>query len=308
MGLFESFKRGLAKTRDFWAAEWVKTTASHGKFDQDMLDELEELMVRADCGVAASEDVAGYVKDYIKRTGDDSHDGVMNAVKERIVEILGEKQVIDIEDGKLNIILMVGANGTGKTTTAGKLALKYKSEGKRVLLAAADTFRAAAVDQLKEWGARTETAVISHEEGSDPASVVYDAVQAAKARKTDVLIVDTAGRLHNKKNLMDELSKINRIIEREAPDANKKSLLIIDANTGQNGIDQASVFKDCASITGIVITKMDGTSKGGIILSIRDRLALPVKFIGLGEKMDDLEEFDLDKYLYGLLIGDEEDE
>jgi len=292
MGLFESFKRGLAKTRDFWAAEWVKTTASHGKFDQDMLDELEELMVRADCGVAASEDVAGYVKDYIKRTGDDSHDGVMNAVKARIVEILGEKQVIDIEDGKLNIILMVGVNGTGKTTTAGKLALKYKSEGKRVLLAAADTFRAAAVDQLKEWGARTETAVISHEEGSDPASVVYDAVQAAKARKTDVLIVDTAGRLHNKKNLMDELSKINRIIEREAPDANKKSLLIIDATTGQNAVLQTEAFSEAVSLDYLGITKLDGSAKGGVAIAVSYLAKVPIVLAGLGEGAEDLMDFD----------------
>ncbi len=292
MGLFESFKKGLAKTRDFWAAEWVKTTASHGKFDQDMLDELEELMVRADCGVPAAEDVAGYVKDYIKRTGDDSHDGVMNAVKARIVEILGEKQVIDIEDGKLNIILMVGVNGTGKTTTAGKLALKYKSEGKRVLLAAADTFRAAAVDQLKEWGARTETAVISHEEGSDPASVVYDAVQAAKARKTDVLIVDTAGRLHNKKNLMDELSKINRIIEREAPDANKKSLLIIDATTGQNAVLQTEAFSEAVSLDYLGITKLDGSAKGGVAIAVSYLAKVPIVLAGLGEGAEDLMDFD----------------
>ncbi len=292
MGLFESFKKGLAKTRDFWAAEWVKTTASHGKFNQDMLDELEELMVRADCGVSAAEDVAGYVKDYIKRTGDDSHDGVMNAVKARIVEILGEKQVIDIADGKLNIILMVGVNGTGKTTTAGKLALKYKSEGKRVLLAAADTFRAAAVDQLKEWGARTETAVISHEEGSDPASVVYDAVQAAKARKTDVLIVDTAGRLHNKKNLMDELSKINRIIEREAPDANKKSLLIIDATTGQNAVLQTEAFSEAVSLDYLGITKLDGSAKGGVAIAVSYLAKVPIVLAGLGEGAEDLMDFD----------------
>jgi fused signal recognition particle receptor len=249
-------------------------------------------MVRADCGVAASEDVAGYVKDYIKRTGDDSHDGVMNAVKARIVEILGEKQVIDIEDGKLNIILMVGVNGTGKTTTAGKLALKYKSEGKRVLLAAADTFRAAAVDQLKEWGARTETAVISHEEGSDPASVVYDAVQAAKARKTDVLILDTAGRLHNKKNLMDELSKINRIIEREAPDANKKSLLIIDATTGQNAVLQTEAFSEAVSLDYLGITKLDGSAKGGVAIAVSYLAKVPIVLAGLGEGAEDLMDFD----------------
>lgn len=292
MGLFESFKKGLAKTRDFWAAEWVKTTASHGKFDQDMLDELEELMVRADCGVPASEDVAEYVKDYIKRTGDDSHEGVMSAVKTRIVEILGEKKTLDIEPGKLNIILMVGVNGTGKTTTAGKLALKYKREGKKVIMAAADTFRAAAVNQLKEWGTRTETAVISHEEGSDPASVVFDAVAAAKARNCDVLIVDTAGRLHNKKNLMDELSKINRIIDREAPDANKMSILIIDATTGQNAVLQTEAFSEAVKLDYLGITKLDGSAKGGVAIAVSYLAKVPIVLAGLGEGVEDLMDFD----------------
>lgn len=292
MGLFDSFKKGLAKTRDFWAAEWVKTTASHGKFDQDMLDELEELMVRADCGVPASEDVIDYVKDYIKSTGDDSNEGVMKAVKSRIVEILGEKKTIEIEPGKLNIILMVGVNGTGKTTTAGKLALKYKSEGKKVIMAAADTFRAAAVEQLKEWGKRTETAVIAHEEGSDPASVVFDAVAAAKARNCDVLIVDTAGRLHNKKNLMDELSKINRIIDREAPDANKKSILIIDATTGQNAVLQTEAFSEAVDLDYLGITKLDGSAKGGVAIAVSYLAKVPIVLAGLGEGVEDLMDFD----------------
>lgn len=292
MGLFESFKKGLTKTRDFWAAEWVKTTASHGKFDQDMLDDFEEIMVRADCGVQASEDVIGYIKDYIRKTGDDSNDGVMKAVKTRITEILGEKQTIDIQPGKLNIILMVGVNGTGKTTTAGKLALKYKSEGKKVIMAAADTFRAAAVEQLKEWGRRTETAVIAHEEGSDPASVVFDAVAAAKARNCDVLIVDTAGRLHNKKNLMDELSKINRIIDREAPDANKKSLLIIDATTGQNAVLQTEAFSEAVNLDYLGITKLDGSAKGGVAIAVSYLAKVPIVLAGLGEGVEDLMDFD----------------
>jgi len=292
MGLFESFKKGLTKTRDFWAAEWVKTTASHGKFDQDMLDDLEEIMVRADCGVQASEDVIDYIKEYIKKTGDDSNDGVMKAVKTRIVEILGEKQTIDIQPGKLNIILMVGVNGTGKTTTAGKLALKYKSEGKKVIMAAADTFRAAAVEQLKEWGRRTETAVIAHEEGSDPASVVFDAVAAAKARNCDVLIVDTAGRLHNKKNLMDELAKINRIIDREAPVANKMSLLIIDATTGQNAVLQTEAFSEAVDLDYLGITKLDGSAKGGVAIAVSYLAKVPIVLAGLGEGVEDLMDFD----------------
>lgn len=292
MGLFESFKRGLTKTRDFWAAEWVKTTASHGKFDQDMLDDLEEIMVRADCGVQASEDVIEYIKDYIKKTGDDSNEGVMKAVKTRIVEILGEKQTLDIQPGKLNIILMVGVNGTGKTTTSGKLALKYKAEGKKVIMAAADTFRAAAVEQLKEWGRRTETAVIAHEEGSDPASVVFDAVAAAKARHCDVLIVDTAGRLHNKKNLMDELSKINRIIDREAPDSNKMSLLIIDATTGQNAVLQTEAFSEAVDLDYLGITKLDGSAKGGVAIAVSYLAKVPIVLAGLGEGVEDLMDFD----------------
>ena len=301
MGLFETFKKGLTKTRDFWASEWVKTTASHGKFDREMLDTMEEVMVRSDCGVPASEDVTEYIKNYIKTTGDDSHDGVVKAVKTRIVEILGEKKSIEICDGKLNIILMVGVNGTGKTTTAGKLALKYKNEGKKVIMAAADTFRAAAVDQLKAWGERTSTAVIAHEEGSDPASVVFDAVQAAKARKSNILIVDTAGRLHNKKNLMDELSKINRIIDREAPDANKKSLLIIDATTGQNAVLQTEAFSEAVDLDYIGITKLDGSAKGGVAIAVSYLSKVPIVLAGLGEGVEDLSEFDPEAFAEALI-------
>lgn len=301
MGLLESFKRGLTKTRDFWASEWVKTTASHGKFDEEMLEDFEEIMVRSDCGVPASEDVIEYVKDYIRKTGDDSHEGVMKAVKTHIVEILGEKQTIEIVPGKLNIILMVGVNGTGKTTTAGKLALKYKNEGKKVILAAADTFRAAAVQQLKEWGERTSTAVIAHEEGSDPASVVFDAVAAAKARKSDILIVDTAGRLHNKKNLMDELAKINRIIDREAPDANKKSILIIDATTGQNAVLQTEAFSEAVHLDYLGITKLDGSAKGGVAIAVSYLAKVPIVLAGLGEGVEDLSEFDPEAFTDALI-------
>lgn len=301
MGLFESFKKGLEKTRNFWAAEWVKTTASHGKFDEDMLDELEEIMVRSDCGVQASEDVIDYVKDYIKKTGDNTNDGVMNAVKTRIIEILGQKQTIELEPGKLNIILMVGVNGTGKTTTAGKLAMKYKAQGLKVIMGAADTFRAAAVEQLKAWGERTSTAVIAHGEGADPAAVVFDAVAAAKARGADVLIVDTAGRLHNKKNLMDELSKINRIIDREAPDANKKSLLIIDATTGQNGVLQTQAFSEAVKLDYLGITKLDGSAKGGVAIAVSYLAKVPIVLAGLGEGVEDLSEFDPEAFANALI-------
>ncbi|MBQ5769363.1 MAG: signal recognition particle-docking protein FtsY, partial [Clostridiales bacterium] len=220
MGLADLFKRGLEKTRNFFAGSFTKLAASSGRFDEDMLDELEELLIRADCGVQASDDIMDRVKENIRKTGDDSKEAVLASVKERMLEILGEPQTVEIEPGKLNIILMIGVNGTGKTTTSGKLAARYKKEGKKVLMAACDTFRAAAVGQLKTWGERTGTAVIAQEqEGADPASVVFDAVHAAQARGTDVLLVDTAGRLHNKKNLMEELAKIRRVIEREAPDA-----------------------------------------------------------------------------------------
>ncbi|MBO4242090.1 MAG: signal recognition particle-docking protein FtsY [Clostridiales bacterium] len=304
MGVLDAFKNGLKKTRDFWASEWVKTVASHGKFDDDMLDDLEEIMVRADCGVAASDDIISYIKDYIKKTGDDSREGVMQAVKDRMLQILGEKTEIDIQDGKLNILLMVGVNGTGKTTTAGKLASRYKAEGKKVIMGAADTFRAAAVNQLKVWGERTETSVIAHEEGSDPAAVVFDAIHAAIARKADILIVDTAGRLHNKKNLMDELSKINRIISREAPDANVMSLLIIDATTGQNAVLQTEAFTEAVDLDYLGITKLDGSAKGGVAVSVAYTAKVPIVLAGLGEGVDDLMDFDPEAFVESLVADD----
>ena len=301
MGIFDAFKKGLQKTRDFWSAEWTKTVAAHGKFDDEMLDDFEEIMVRADCGVAASEEIITGIKDYIKKTGDDSHEGVMAEVKRLMLEILREKTVIDIVPGKLNIILMVGVNGTGKTTTAGKLASRYKAEGHKVIMAAADTFRAAAVEQLKAWGERTSTAVISHAEGSDPASVVYDAIKAAQARGSDILIVDTAGRLHNKKNLMEELAKINRIIARETADANVKSLLIIDATTGQNAVLQTEAFSEAVDLDYVGITKLDGSAKGGVAISVAYTAKVPIVLAGLGEGVDDLMDFDPEAFVDSLL-------
>ncbi|MBO4637462.1 MAG: signal recognition particle-docking protein FtsY [Clostridiales bacterium] len=301
MGIFDKFKKGLEKTRNFWVSEWKKTEAHHGKFDEETLDEFEELLVRGDCGVPAAEDIITTIKDHIKKTGDDSRDSVMDVVKQRVVEILGEKQTIDIVPGKLNIILMVGVNGTGKTTTAGKLASRYKSEGKKVIMAAADTFRAAAVEQLKAWGETTSTAVIAHGEGSDPASVVYDAIKAAQARGSDILIVDTAGRLHNKKNLMEELSKINRIINREAPDANVRSLLIIDATTGQNAVLQTQAFSEAVDLDYLGITKLDGSAKGGVVIAVSYLAKVPVVLAGLGEGVEDLMDFDPEAFAASLL-------
>ncbi|MBR6880029.1 MAG: signal recognition particle-docking protein FtsY [Clostridiales bacterium] len=292
MGLFEKFKKGLRKTREFWSNEWTKTLSAHGRFDDDMLDDFEEILVRADCGVPASEDVIETIKEHIRKTGDDSSETVMKVVKKRIIEILGDKTEIEIVPGKLNIILMVGVNGTGKTTTAGKLASRYKKEGKKVMLAAADTFRAAAVEQLKAWGEKTSTAVISNSEGTDPASVVFDAIKAAQARGTDILIVDTAGRLHNKKNLMEELSKINRVILREAPDANIRSMLIIDATTGQNAVIQTEAFSEAVSLDYLGITKLDGSAKGGVAIAVSYLAKVPIVLAGLGEGVEDLEDFD----------------
>ena len=293
MGILDIFKKGLENTRNFFAGGFTKIAASTGHFDEDMLDELEELMIRADCGVPASEDIITRVKEDIKKTGNDSHEAVLGSVRTRMTEILGDKSVLEIVPGKLNNVLMIGVNGTGKTTTAGKLALRWKNEGKRVILGAADTFRAAAVDQLKAWGERTGTTVISQgSDGADPAAVVYDSVHAALSRKADVLIVDTAGRLHNKKNLMDELAKIRRIIAREAPEAEVKSLLIIDATTGQNAVIQAESFGEVTGIDYVGITKLDGSAKGGVAIAVAYQSGKPIVLAGLGEGAEDLVDFD----------------
>ena len=302
MGLADLFKRGLEKTRSFFAGSFTKLAASSGHFDEDMLDDLEELLIRADCGVQASVDIMDRVKENIKKTGDDSQEAVLASVKERMLEILGEPQTVEIVPGKLNIILMIGVNGTGKTTTSGKLADRYKKEGKRVLMAACDTFRAAAVGQLKTWGERTGTAVIAQEqEGADPASVVFDAVHAAQARNTDVLLVDTAGRLHNKKNLMEELAKIRRVIEREAPDAVIKSLLIIDATTGQNAVIQAEGFGEVTGLDYVGITKLDGSAKGGVAIAVAYQSKKPIVLAGLGESVEDLADFDPELFVNSLV-------
>ena len=302
MGLADLFKRGLEKTRSFFAGSFTKLAASSGHFDEDMLDDLEELLIRADCGVQASVDIMDRVKENIRKTGDDSQEAVLASVKERMLEILGEPQTVEIVPGKLNIILMIGVNGTGKTTTSGKLAARYKKEGKRVLMAACDTFRAAAVGQLKTWGERTGTAVIAQEqEGADPASVVFDAIHAAQARNTDVLLVDTAGRLHNKKNLMEELAKIRRVIEREAPDAAIKSLLIIDATTGQNAVIQAEGFGEVTGLDYVGITKLDGSAKGGVAIAVAYQSKKPIVLAGLGESVEDLADFDPELFVNSLV-------
>lgn len=301
MGLLDIFKKGLEKTRSFVNEGFTRIAAGTGHFDDDMLDDLEELLVRADCGVGASQTVINKVKDDIKKTGDDSREAVMSSVKSELLNILGKKTTFELEEGKLNILLMIGVNGTGKTTTAGKLCLRYKNMGKKVVLAAADTFRAAAIEQLKAWGEQTSTAVISNAAGSDPASVCYDAIAAAKARKADLLIIDTAGRLHNKKNLMDELSKITRIIARESEGAVCHSMLIIDATTGQNAVMQAQVFSESCNLDYVGITKLDGSAKGGVAVSVAYSSKTPIVLAGLGESAEDLVDFDPEVFVNSLV-------
>lgn len=304
MGLFDKFKQGMTKTRDFLMHQVEAITASLGFFDEEELDDLEMTLIQADLGAATTDKLMENLRSQMKSQGKKSTEFVLKTLKESMVNILGENQTFELVPGKLNIILMVGVNGTGKTTTSGKLALRYKKQGKKVLLCAADTFRAAAIEQLEVWAERTDTPLISSHTGADPAAVVYDSIQSAKARDTDVLIIDTAGRLHNKKNLMDELGKIERIIRREAPDAAIESFLVLDATSGQNAIVQTHTFTDIANVTGLIITKLDGNAKGGIAVAVADQSSLPIYFAGLGEGAEDLVDFD-SKYFVDSLLPDE---
>jgi len=301
MGLFESFKKGLKKTRDFVAEGFNRIAASMGFFDEDMLDDLEALLVQADVGAAAAGKIMSQIRADIKASGDSSRTAVLRTLENSMLEILGEPGRLTIKPGCLNIILMVGVNGTGKTTTAGKLCARFKAEGHKIILGAADTFRAAAIEQLTHWGDQTQTPVIAHQEGSDPAAVVYDAIHAARARKANVLILDTAGRLHSKQNLMDELGKIRRIIQREAQDAVCETLLVIDATTGQNAVSQARVFREVSEVTGIAITKLDGNAKGGVALAVAYETGTPIMLAGLGEGLQDLMDFDPASFVKSLL-------
>ncbi|MED4463196.1 signal recognition particle-docking protein FtsY [Metabacillus fastidiosus] len=309
----EKFKEGLTKTRDSFATKVNDLVARYRKVDEDFFEELEEILISADVGVTTVMDLIDELKTEVKRRNIQDTEEVRAVISEKLVEIYegeeGQKSELNIEDSRLNIILFVGVNGVGKTTTIGKLAHMLKSEGKSVLLAAGDTFRAGAIDQLEVWGERVGVDVIKQSEGSDPAAVMFDAVQAAKARKVDVLLCDTAGRLQNKVNLMKELEKVKRVIEREVPDAPHEVLLVLDATTGQNAMSQAKQFSEATNVSGIVLTKLDGTAKGGIVLAIRSELDIPVKFVGLGEKMDDLQQFNAEQYVYGLFadLVDEED-
>lgn len=260
------------------------------RIDDELYDELEELLIMGDVGVPTAERICTELRAQVKARGMKEASEVNDVLREIVVQMLGADEGLHL-DTKPSVILVIGVNGVGKTTSIGKIAAQLHRDGKKVILAAADTFRAAAIDQLKVWAERAHADLVAQPEGSDPAAVVFDAISAAKARGADVVICDTAGRLHNKKNLMDELAKIHRIIDRELPDADKEVLLVLDATTGQNAVNQARAFKEAAGLTGIVLTKLDGTAKGGVVLAIREDLGIPVKFIGVGEQVDDLQPF-----------------
>lgn len=290
MNIFSKIAEGVRKTKDSMMSKIGALFGAHKQLDDDFFDELEEVLITCDIGVETSLSIVEKLRASVKAKKLTTPDETIAELKNIIEEMLGEDKKIDTSTTP-SVILVIGVNGAGKTTTIGKLAAKYKSEGKKVLVAAADTFRAAAIEQLQIWTERAGVDIVKHAEGSDPAAVVFDAVTAAKARGTDVLICDTAGRLHNKKNLMDELKKISRIIHEQGEGCSLETLLVLDATTGQNAVNQAKLFSEVADITGIVLTKLDGTAKGGIIISIHNELGIPVKLVGVGEKLDDLQEF-----------------
>lgn len=301
MNIFVKLKDSLAKTRDNLSNKINNLVKASKAIDDDFYDQLEELLILSDIGVKATQTIIDDIKKQVRQQRIRDVDEVKNLLKDELVRMLAQNQLSDTDELFPKIILVVGVNGVGKTTTIGKLAYKFKQQGKKVVLAAADTFRAAAAEQLEIWSQRAGVDIVRHEEGADPASVVFDAIQSAKAKKADVVICDTAGRLHNKKNLMEELKKINRVIDREYPEANKEVLLVLDATTGQNAISQAQVFKEAVNISGIALTKLDGTAKGGVIIAIADEISVPVQYIGVGEGIDDLQDFDAQSFVTALL-------
>ncbi|WP_317316194.1 signal recognition particle-docking protein FtsY [Peptostreptococcus russellii] len=291
-GLFSRLLEGLSKTKDNITGRIDSILNSYTKIDEDLLEELEEILITADVGVNTTMVIIDKLRELIKERGIKDPSEVRGLLKEIVEEILSEgNSKLDIEPAPA-VIVMVGVNGVGKTTTIGKLALRYKAEGKKVMLAAADTFRAAASEQLDIWAKRVGVDIIKHGEGADPGAVVFDAIKASQARGVDLLICDTAGRLHNKANLMNELGKIFKILDREYPEAKREVLLVVDATTGQNAVSQAKTFKEVANITGIALTKLDGTAKGGVVLAVKSEVDVPVKLIGVGERAEDLQDFD----------------
>ena len=301
MGFFDKLKKGLTKTRESFTEKIEKIVIGYADIDDDLLDELEETLIMSDVGFNTTEKLMVAVRKGIKKKEINGPEDLKPFLARQISEMLTkDSDEIHMAAEGPTVMLVIGVNGVGKTTTIGKLSAFYKGQGKSVMLAAADTFRAAAIDQLEVWGQRTGATVIKHEEGSDPAAVAFDAVKAAKARKMDVLIIDTAGRLQTKSNLMEELSKINRVIGREIPDAPHETLLVLDASTGQNAISQAELFTKAAPISGVVLTKLDGTAKGGVVIGIKDSLSMPVKWIGVGEGVDDLRPFNAEDFAKAL--------
>lgn len=305
MNIFSKIASGLKKTKDSMMGRLGGLFSSHKELDDEFFEELEEILITCDIGVETSLAIVEKLRAAVKSKKLTTSEETLAQLKSIIEEMLGEDKKIET-DVSPTVILVIGVNGAGKTTTIGKLAAKYKNDGKKVLVAAADTFRAAAIEQLEVWTDRAGVDIVKHAEGSDPAAVVFDAVTAAKARGTDILICDTAGRLHNKKNLMDELKKISRIVREQAEGCNLETLLVLDATTGQNAVNQAKLFSEAADITGIVLTKLDGTAKGGIIISIHNELGIPVKLVGVGEKIDDLQEFSAHDFANALFENDSE--
>lgn len=300
MGFFDKLKSGLEKTKNAFFGQLNSMFRAFVKVDEDFLEELEDMLISADVGVETSEEIISELREKAKDDRLKSGEDVKNALRDILREKIGDGEALKLTTSP-SVILVIGVNGVGKTTTIGKISARLADEGKKVVIAAADTFRAAAIDQLEVWCERSGAELIKQSEGSDPAAVVFDAAAAARKRRADVLIVDTAGRLHNKKNLMDELAKIDRVLSRELPDAERETLLVLDSTTGQNAVMQAAEFKNSADITGLVLTKLDGTAKGGAIFSIKGTLGIPVKFIGVGEGVDDLQPFDADMFVSALL-------
>ncbi len=296
MGFFDKLKEGLSKTKNAFVSQVDNLFKSFVKVDEELFDELEELLICADVGVGTTEEILEKLRDRVKSERMTDGEQVKTALREIMADMIGEGEPLRLGT-KPSVLLIIGVNGVGKTTSIGKIAAQLKADGKKVVVAAADTFRAAAIDQLAVWCDRAGVDLIKQSEGSDPAAVVYDAVSAAKGRDADVLIVDTAGRLHNKKNLMDELAKIDRVLSRELPGADRETLLVLDATTGQNAIMQAKEFKHAANITGLILTKLDGTAKGGCVFSIKGELDVPVKYIGVGEKIDDMQPFNAQDFV-----------
>ena len=299
MAFLDKLKAGLQKTKNALFSPIDQMLKAFTKVDEDLLEELEEMLICADVGAGATDEIIEKLRDDIKEEKIKEADEVRAFLKNNLKEMIGEGAPL-VLDTKPSVILVIGVNGAGKTTSIGKISNKLRKDGKKVVVAAADTFRAAAIDQLAVWCERSGVDLVKQSEGSDPAAVVYDAISYAKNKQADVLIVDTAGRLHNKKNLMNELEKINRVISRELPGASRENLLVLDATTGQNAILQAKEFKNAAEITGLVLNKLDGTAKGGIVLSIKRELGIPVKFIGVGEKIDDMQPFDSEEFISAL--------